>query len=267
MRLAWAFFKRDAIIATSYRVSFIVGFIGKLALLALFYFLSRTIGDKPSESLQAYGGNFYGFLLVGIALSDCVMVGLMSFANQIREAQTTGTLEATLMSPVRLPVILLYSSIWDYFMSAVGFVFYLGGAVVLFGLKLADFSLLVAVLLFVLTTTCFLGIGILWAGIVLLVKRGDSIRTMLGFVIVLSSGVFFPPSMLPDWARAIANFIPLTDALEGMRLILLRGYGFEQLSGIMARLSVFAVVLTAAGLAGFSMAVRAAKKLGSLTQY
>jgi ABC-2 type transport system permease protein len=267
MRLAWAFFKRDAIIATSYRVSFVVSFLGKLALLALFYFLARTIGDRPSAALDAYGGNFYGFLLVGIALSDCVMVGLMSFANQIREAQTTGTLEATLMSPVRLPLILLYSSLWDYFMSAVGFVFYLGGAALLFGLKFADFSLVAALTLFILTCVCFMGIGILWAGIILLVKRGDSIRTMLGFVVVLGSGVFFPTSLLPGWVQSVTHFIPLTDGLEGMRLVLLRGYGFEQLGGIMLRLSIFASLFTGAGLAGFTLTVRAAKRMGSLTQY
>ena len=42
MRLAWAFFKRDASIALSYRVSFVVQFIGKLAVLALFFFLSKV---------------------------------------------------------------------------------------------------------------------------------------------------------------------------------------------------------------------------------
>src|SRR5579864_6355493 len=109
MRLAWAFFKRDATIALSYRVSFVVQFIGKLAVLALFFFLSKTVGDKPLPILSKYGGDFLAFILIGVSLSDCVLVSLTSFANQIREAQTTGTLEATLMSPVRLPVILLYS--------------------------------------------------------------------------------------------------------------------------------------------------------------
>ena len=267
MRLAWAFFKRDAMIALSYRVAFVVQFLGKLALLGVFYFLARTVGNRPLPVLQRYGGDFLSFLLIGIALSDCVLVSLMSFATQIREAQTTGTLEATLMSPVRLPVILLYSSLWDYFMSATGFVFYLGAGWLLFGVRIAKFHFLTAVVLFVLTVVSFVGVGILWAGLVLLVKRGESIRTVAGFVMVVLSGVFFPPQMLPAWIQKVASLIPLTDALEGMRLVLMQGYDFNQLSGIILRLVIFATVFMALGLAGFNVAVQIGKKVGSLTQY
>lgn len=267
MRLAWAFFKRDAAIALSYRVSFVVQFIGKIAVLTLFYFLSRTIGDKPLPMLSKYGGDFLAFMLIGISLSDCVLVSLTSFATQIRDAQTTGTLEATLMSPVRLPAILIYSVLWDYFMTAVGFVFYLGAGAVLFGVKIHHFDPFAALLLFMLTITSFMGVGILWAGIVLLIKRGDAIRTVGGFVMVIMSGVFFPPDLFPSWMQAISRLIPLTDALEGMRLTLMQGYGLYQLSSILVRLAVFAVVLTGVGLAGFNYAVRVGKEVGSLTQY
>src|SRR6516165_68817 len=181
MRLAWAFFKRDALIALSYRISFAAQFVGKLALLALFFFLSKIVGSQPLPMLARYGGDFLAFLIIGIALSDCVLISLTSFATQVREAQTTGTLEATLMSPVRLSVILLYSSLWDYFMSAAGFVFYLGAGAALFDLKFAHFRFLPAITLFILTVFSFVGVGILWAGIVLLVKRGEAIRTLGGF--------------------------------------------------------------------------------------
>lgn len=267
MRLAWAFFKRDASIALSYRVSFVVQFIGKLAVLALFFFLSKTVGDKPLPMLARYGGDFLAFMLIGISLSDCVLVSLTSFARQIREAQTTGTLEATLMSPVHLPAILLYSVLWDYFMTAVGFLFYLVGGALLFGVKFHQFHFVPALLLFILTITSFMGVGILWAGIVLLIKRGDAVQTVAGFAMVIVSGVFFPPDMFPSWMQKISRLIPLTDALEGMRLALLRGYDFYQLSDIILRLTAFAAVLMVVGLLGFNWAVRIAKNVGSLTQY
>lgn len=267
MRLAWAFFKRDAQIALSYRVAFVTQFCGKLMLTGLFYFMARTVGGAPIPALERYGGDFLAFLLIGIALSDCVLVSLMSFATQIREAQTTGTLEATLMSPVRLHTILMYSSLWDYFMSATGFVFYLLSGVLVFGLKIQHPNLPAALAIFVLTVVCFMGVGMFWAGMVLLVKRGESIRTVVGFLMVIFSGVFFPSSMLPEWVRRIAAFIPLTDALDGMRLALLRGYGVQQLSSTMWHLCLFAVVLLTIGIAGFNGAVRIGKHMGSLTQY
>lgn len=267
MRLAWAFFKRDATIALSYRVAFTVQFLGKILLLGVFYYMAKVVGDISLPSLERYGGDFLAFLIIGIALTDCVMVSLISFATQIREAQTTGTLEATLMSPVRLPIILLYSSLWSYFMSAIGFVFYLIAGVFLFDLKIGNHDLTSALLIFLLTVLCFMGVGIFWAGVVLLVKRGESIMTIMGLLIVLFSGIFFPTDLLPVELQKIAAFIPLTDALEGMRLALLQGYGIQELQGILFRLTGFAVVLLVLGFTGFNMAVRAGKHMGSLTQY
>ena len=90
---------------------------------------------------------------------------------------------------------------------------------------------------------------------------------MAGFFTVIFSGVFFPPSLLPPWVQKISSLIPLTDALEGMRLALLRGYTIDQLSGILVRLTVFAVVFLIVGISGFNAAVRIGKHMGSLTQY
>jgi ABC-2 type transport system permease protein len=152
-------------------------------------------------------------------------------------------------------------------MTAVGFVFYLAGGAFLFGVHIQHFHLLAALTLFVLTITSFMGVGILWAGVVLLIKRGDAIRTVGGFVMVIMSGVFFPPDLFPSWMQKISRLIPLTDALEGMRLTLLRGYDLHQLSGIITRLGMFAAVLMLVGLVGFNWAVRVGKSVGSLTQY
>ncbi len=107
MKLARAFFKRDAAIALSYRAAFLAQFLGNLLLLVMLYYVGNTVGPRSLPALEKYGGNFLAFVLIGVALTDCVMVSLASFAAQVREAQTTGTLEATLMSPVRLSVILV----------------------------------------------------------------------------------------------------------------------------------------------------------------
>ena len=267
MRLAWAFFKRDAAIALSYRAAFLAQFLGNLLLLIMLYYVGKTAGPGAAPALARYGGNFLAFLLIGVALTDCVTVSLASFATQVREAQTTGTLEATLMSPVRLSVILVYSSLWNYFMSAVRFVLYLvvGGAA--YGISPGKANILSAAVIFVLTVACFMGIGILWAGIVLLIKRGEAIMGAMGLVFLMLGGVLFPPSLLPKWVQFFAGLIPLTPALEGMRFALLQGYGFHQLAGILIRLSIFSVVLMTAGMVGFNYAVQLGRRTGSLSQY
>jgi ABC-2 type transport system permease protein len=267
LRLAKAFFIRDMRINLSYRVAFFAQFAGNLLVIGLFYFIGKMVGTQPLPALASYGGSLLAYLLIGIALTDCVGVSLFSFAQQIREGQTTGTLEAALMSPVGLGKILIYSSLWNYFLSAVRFVLYLTAGSLLYGADLSRCNLPAAMLVFVLTVLCFMGIGILWAGALLMIKRGESIVTFGATLVLLTGGVLFPVSMLPGWVQWLGNAIPLTHALDGMRHALLQGYSIRQLSPVLLRLAAFAVALVSIGIGGFSWAVDQAKHSGSLTQY
>jgi ABC-2 type transport system permease protein len=267
MKLAWAFFKRDALIAISYHTAFAVQLLGNIVILGVFYFVGRTLAGAEIPALARYGGSYLAFLLIGVALTDCVGVSLTSFAKQIREGQLTGSLEATLMSPLPLPVILLLSSLWAYSFSAFRFLLYLALGTALYGVDLGHANLKAALLLFALTVLCFAGIGMLWASVVMVIKQGDPIITVGGFAVVLLSGVLFPSSVLPGWLQKAAALVPLTHSLEGMRLALLNGYGVRELGGIVGLLCVFAVVCLASGLIAFSWSVSLAKRTGSLAHY
>lgn len=267
MRLAWEFFRRDAAIALSYRVSFAAQLLGNLLLVGILYFASRTVGLSRLPALERYGGNFMAFLLIGVALTDCVLVSIFGFAQQVRESQTTGTLEATLISPVHLPVILFFSAVWPYFMSAVRFLLYVAAGLAIGGLQLGSINPLSTIIIFGLTVLSFFGIGILLAGIVLVVKRGEAIMTLGGVLIMLLSGVLFPVSLLPGWLRSVSNLIPLTTALDAMRLALLTGAGPRELAPLLARLGAFSALLLAAGFSGLAYAVKLGRRNGSLSQY
>jgi ABC-2 type transport system permease protein len=267
MRLAWAFLKRDALIAVSYRLAFGLSLVEVFTILTVFYYLGKTFGPSEIPALARYGGSFLAFLLIGVALTDCVTLSLTTFARQIREGQMTGTLETTLMSPVRLSAILIYSSLWAYFFSAIRLLVYLVVGGMLYGVNMEKLNALSAVTVFVLTVLCFMGLGMLWAGVVLLIKRGEAVMNLMGYVVILMSGVLFPSGMLPGWVQWISDLIPLTHALEGMRMALLQGRTLFDLAPIVGKLILFAVLLQTMGLVGFNMAVTATKKAGSLSEY
>ncbi len=267
MRLAWAFFKRDAIVALSYRISFFVSLLEVVTILGVFYYIGQTIGQQNLPVLARYGGSFLAFLLIGIALTDCVGVSLTTFAQQIREGQMTGTLEATLMSPVRLAAVLVYSSLWSYAFSAIRLLLYLGLGSLLYGVGLGNANIPSAIAVFVLTILCFMGIGMFWAGVVLLIKRGEAIMHLLGYVVMLVSGVLFPRGVLPHWVQRVGDMVPMTPALEGMRLALLQGRNIGELAPVFWKLLAFAAVLQALGIAGFNAAVRISKTGGTLAEY
>ena len=74
-RLAWAFFHRDASIALSYRSAFIASLLGNVLLLGIFYYIGQLITPGQNPALAKYGGSYLAFMLIGLALTDCVISG------------------------------------------------------------------------------------------------------------------------------------------------------------------------------------------------
>jgi ABC-2 type transport system permease protein len=267
MNLAWEFLKRDALIAISYRTAFITQMVGNILVLAIFYFIGKLFATADIPSLARYGGNYAAFLLIGIALTDSLGVSVSTFAAQIREGQMTGALEATLMSPVKLWRILIYSSLWSYILCGLRFGLYLLLGLLFFSVDLQHANLFASLVVFLLTVCAFAGLGMIWASVVMLVKRGEAMMNLLGGAFLLLGGVMFPIDVLPGWMQALSSLIPLTYGLEGMRLALLQGYGFEQLLQPILVLCGFSVLLIGSGIVCFNMAVWLVKERGSLTQF
>lgn len=67
-------------------------------------------------------------------------------------------------------------------------------------------------------------IGFLAASLIVYFGRSiEALAWMIGFVFAPFSAVFYPVSILPAWAQAIAWCLPTTYIFEGMRLILREG--------------------------------------------
>ena len=267
MNLAWAFLKRDVLIAVSYRTAFVTQLVGNIVVLAVFYFIGKMFEGADIVALDRYGGNYAAFLLIGIALTDSLGVSVSTFAAQIREGQMTGALEATMMSPVRLWRILIYSSLWSYCLSAFRFALYLALGLLFFSVDLEQADLWAGLTVFILTVFSFAGLGMIWASVVMLVKRGDAIMSLLGGAFFLLGGVMFPIEVLPEWMQMLSSAIPLTYGLEGMRLALLQGYGIAQILDQIIILGIFSFILITVGIISFNGSVWLVKDRGSLTQF
>ena len=94
LRKIWAFLVRDFRQESSYRLHFVTQWSAILLNILVWYFLARFAGDVLTERLSAYGGDFFSFLLIGVALWGYQNTAVNALRNRIREAQTTGTLEA-----------------------------------------------------------------------------------------------------------------------------------------------------------------------------
>ena len=267
LRTALAFLKRDFLIAASYRTAFAADALGIVFKVITFYYIGAVFGEGVAPSLKAYGHDYFAFLIIGIALLDFVHTSLDTFSVSIRDSQMTGTLEVVLLSPIQLPHMVVYSSLWPYVFTALRFLTYVGAGVVLFGLKISGFGILTALVVLLLTILCFAPLGIISAAVIMLFKKGVWFQTLVNGTSVLLAGVAYPVDVLPAWASRISYYLPLTHSVTAMREALLNGKGLTEVGGHLLALVFFATVLMPISLWLFQLSVNRTKQLGTLTQY
>jgi len=266
LRTLLAFFRKDLLEEMSYRTAFLMQIGGIVLTVSLWYLIARFLRPPEGAIPDFPGVPYFAYLLVGIAFYHYLGSALSSFATKLRGEQLTGTLEAMLMTPTPIPVIILSSALWDFFMTSVRVVLYLVlGA--FFGLQLRFDSLLAFFLILFLTILAFSGIGILSAAFILYLKRGDPINFLISSASALFGGVFIPAQALPHSLGEVGRFLPITYALSGIRKSLLAGTRLPDLVPEVSALVVFVLILVPLGTAGFSLAVRKAREEGSLAQY
>lgn len=265
--IAQAFLKRDTLNELSYRFSFLLQILGIFFSIGVFYFIAELFGEAATPYLEQYGGDYFSFVLIGIAFSGYFGVGLSGFSNSLRRSQTTGTLEAMLTTPTSLSTIIISSSLWDYFLTTVRVFIYLFIGVTLLGVELQDGNYFAAIIILILTIITFSSLGIIAASFIMVVKRGDPITWIVSSLSSLLGGVYYPIEILPEWMQLLARLIPVTYALEAMRLALLEGASISTLYPDILALIIFSVLLLPLSLFSFRFAVNRAKLDGSLTHY
>jgi len=261
-----AFLRRDLREALTYKFSFISSLTGILLSSATFYFVAKLV-PRGTPSLGSFGGDYFSFAVVGVAFAGLLGMFQEGLAAVVRSAQLSGTLEALLVTPVPVPVILFGSSLYSLLFQVVRTALHLGVALALFGLALGRINAAGVLAVGVLTVLCFLSVGVLSASFILVYKTGNPFSWIMGTVSGLLGGVVFPIALLPPWIRWISSLLPVTYALDGMRKSLLASASFAEVLPDVAALAAFDAILLPASLVAFRLAVRKAKKDGTLAHY
>jgi ABC-2 type transport system permease protein len=266
MRVIWAFIKKDFLIQISYKAAFFFQLLGIFLGVPIFYFISQIVTGSESKFLARYGGNYFAFLLLGIAFVDYLGLSLRTFNQSIRDSQLMGTLEIVLLSPTAIPKLLIYSSLWGYLFTSTRFILYLLMGLI-FGLDLGNANYPAALLTLILAIISFASFGIIIASLTMIIKRGEVFNALLSAASVFLGGVLFPTEVLPKWLETLSKFLPITHALEGMRMALIKGYSVAEIFPQILVLLLFSVIFFPIGILVFYGAVRWTKIIGTVEQY
>lgn len=260
-----AFLKRDLLVEMSYQFPFLFQVAWTLLSIASSSFLARFIGSSTVVALDAYGGDYFAFVVIGVALHDYHATALDAFSRSIRDSQLAGTLEALLATQTSLPTIILSSAAYPFLWRSFNLALYVVLGVGLFDLRLSSGNWAAAVM--ILSVVVFSGLGILSASFTMIFKRSSPITLFFGGLSWLLGGVFYPVTIMPEWLQLISALLPITYAIEGMRASLLRAAPWSDLWRSLGPLMLFALVVLPLGLVSFHYATRHARITGTLAQY
>jgi ABC-2 type transport system permease protein len=134
-----------------------------------------------------------------------------------------------------------------------------------FDLDLAQADYVAAIVILLVASISFIGIGMMTAVLPLISpEKGTQLGFMAQGILLVISGVYYPVSVLPDWMRVASIFSPATYALDGLRDAILRGDGITDMGDELWPLVLIGAVSIPLGLLVFRIGEQYAKRHGKL---
>lgn len=257
-----AVMRRDLHVYFSYRTRIVSQLLTPVFSLTLFYYVSRLVHVSGFPSPASY----FGFVVVGIALVS-VLYSCFSISEMVRQELIAGTFERLLLSPfgaIRSVVAMtLFPLLYAFMLAA----FTLGLGCAAFGLQLHWSTVPLSVPAMALALLSFLPFGLLFAALTVATKQGSVGTSWVIALISIVGGLYFPISLLPEWAQTVSDLQPFTPATELLRHLLVDSPMHTSTAMAIAKLVGFAAVLLPASLFALHHAIRVGQRRGTIIEY
>jgi ABC-2 type transport system permease protein len=261
-----AIFRRDALVALSYPGNFVLSWLGILIEVVVAYYISQLVGSSKRFSPDGLVAvSYFQYIAVNSAFVRFQTAALNSFAESIRDAQLTGTLEIVLSTPTRLNTLVLSSAVWSMVYTFMQTTVFLGIAM-LFGLDLHHVDVLTAAIFLVLTVAAVSPLGVLAAALAMVIKKTGPVEFLSNASASVFGGVFIPLASMPVVLQWIGWTLPITHALNGFRAAA-AGVPIARVGADAIWLMVASAILLPLSLWIFSRAVAKARVDGTLSMY
>jgi ABC-2 type transport system permease protein len=204
-------------------------------------------------------------LLVGAVIWAYLGIIFEILTETVAWERWEGTIEYTFMAPLSRPVHLLGMGLFAIGYGVVRAVLLFGVVAAFFSLHLPDANYVAAVVLLMIASISFIGIGMMTAVLPLISpEKGTQLGFVAQGVLLVVSGVYYPVSVLPEWMQWLAKISPATYALDGIRDAIINGAGISAMWPDIWPLILIGIVSVPLGLEVFRRGERYAKRHGKL---
>jgi ABC-2 type transport system permease protein len=191
--------------------------------LSPFYFMSKVFSSGNSLSgFQAYTGssNYMGFLIIGFMVTAYSSAAMWNVGFSIKDEMMDGVLESNWTAPVNRAVLVISTSVFEFLRCTIEIVFTFIVCHYLFDFNI-NINIIKAILFMIPGIISLIGIGLIMASLVLLIKNANAVVDISSALLSGFSGADFPIQIFPKYILPITFAIPLTYLNDGVRALLI----------------------------------------------
>src|SRR5512135_214664 len=203
------------------------------------------------------------YLAIGTIVWRYLSVIFYWITDVIGMERWEGTIEYTLMAPIRRITHMAGQTLWAVIYSMISTAIILAVTVLIFKIDLSRANLTGAAVMLLAGSLSFIGVGVMGSVLPLLFpERGSQMTHVIIAVLLLVSGVYYPVEVLPCFLQKLAVYSPATYVLDGTRQALLQGTPTVQLWQYIWPTLLMGLVAIPLGLWIFGLAEKYAKRTG-----
>lgn len=184
------------------------------------------------------------YMVPGILVLLLTLIGGFITALNIVREKEIGTIEQINVTPIQKWQFILGKLIPFWIVGMIVFTVGLTVMYLVYGI-FPKGSLAVLYLFAAIYLIALLGMGLLISTFADTQLQAMFIAFFFMMIFMLMSGFFTSTDSMPDWARAISEFTPVTHFIKVVRLIVLKGSGMKEVGKELLYLIIFAIVLNA----------------------
>lgn len=186
--------------------------------------------------------NYKFFMVPGILVLLLTMIGANLTAINIVREKEIGTIEQINVTPIRKHHFILGKLIPFWILGLVVMTLGLGVARIFYGIIPAG-SFLTIYVFAAIYLLAVLGMGLLISTYAATQQQAMLISFFLMMIFILMGGLYTSIDSMPEWAKWITRFNPVSYFIEVMRMVVLKGSGIKDIQPQLIIITLFAIVL------------------------
>jgi ABC-2 type transport system permease protein len=264
IRATYAFMERNANLVKRYWSWELVWLVYSIANSLSVSFIG--VGMEQISGVSKVEGRYLVlYLVIGTLVWRYLSSIFYWITDVIAMERWEGTIEYTLMAPIRRITHMAGQTLWAVIYSMFFTAVILGVTAVIFDIDLSRANLWGGTVMLLAGSLSFIGVGIMGSVLPLLFpERGSQMTHVIIAILLLVSGVYYPVEVLPEFLQKLAVISPATYVLYGTRQAMLENVPTHELWPYIWPTLIIGMLAIPFGLQVFHMAERYAKRTGKL---